>query len=143
MSRTFPTGRFANDPGVGVEYMSLEQAKKIGALAPLVRRNGEEVRVVEIGGAWSRELCGGTHVSSSAQIGPIAITGESSVAPGTRRVGGDSRIAPSTWHVTRLVAQLTGMLNVGASELPQRVSDIVTDSRSPERELDKIKKVAD
>ena len=133
-----------DDLGVGVEYMSLEQAKKIGALALFGETYGEEVRVVEIGGAWSRELCGGTHVSSSAQIGPIAITGESSIGSGTRRVEATVGL-PAFEYLARerdLVAQLTEMLNVGASELPQRVSDIVTRLKESERELDKIKKAS-
>ena len=117
-----------DDLGVGVEYMTLERAKKIGALALFGETYGDEVRVVEIGGAWSRELCGGTHVSSSAQIGPIAVTGESSIGSGTRRVEATVGL-PAFEYLARerdMVSQLTDMLNVGASDLPQRISEMVS-----------------
>ena len=57
----------------------LAEAKAMGALALFGENYGDEVRVVDIGGPFSMELCGGTHVSSSAQIGPITVIGESSV----------------------------------------------------------------
>ena len=133
-----------DDLGVGVEYMTLERAKQLGALALFGETYGEEVRVVEIGGEWSRELCGGTHVASSAQIGPIAVTGESSIGSGTRRVEATVGL-PAFEYLARerdLVAQLTDLLNVGASDLPQRVADMVTRLKDAERELDKIKKAS-
>lgn len=133
-----------DDLGVGVEYMTLERAKQLGALALFGETYGEEVRVVEIGGAWSRELCGGTHVASSSQIGPIAVTGESSIGSGTRRVEATVGL-PAFEYLARerdMVAQLTEMLNVGASELPQRVSEMVARLKDAERELDKIKKAS-
>ena len=103
---------------------------------------GDEVRVVEIGGAWSRELCGGTHVSSSAQIGPIAVTGESSIGSGTRRVEATVGL-PAFEYLAReqdMVSQLTDMLNVGASDLPQRISEMVSRLKEAERELDKFRR---
>ncbi|MEI2727929.1 MAG: alanine--tRNA ligase [Candidatus Nanopelagicales bacterium] len=133
-----------DDLGVGVEYMTLERAKKIGALALFGETYGDEVRVVEIGGAWSRELCGGTHVSSSAQIGPIAVTGESSIGSGTRRVEATVGL-PAFEYLARerdMVSQLTDMLNVGASDLPQRISEMVSRLKEAERELDKFKKAS-
>ena len=67
-------------------YTSLPEARRIGALALFGETYDEEVRVVEIGGEWSRELCGGTHVRHSSQVGPLAITSEASVGAGMRRV---------------------------------------------------------
>ena len=64
----------------------LEKAKAMGAMALFGEAYPDEVRVVEIGGPFSLELCGGTHVRSSAQIGPVTILGESSVGSGVRRV---------------------------------------------------------
>src|SRR5665648_168604 len=73
------------DLGVRWQYMSLPEAKSWGAIALFGETYGEQVRVVEIGGPWSRELCGGTHVDHSSQIGIVALTGESSVGSGSRR----------------------------------------------------------
>lgn len=133
-----------DDLGVGVEFMTLDRAKELGALALFGETYGEEVRVVEIGGAWSRELCGGTHVSSSAQIGPIAVTSESSIGSGTRRVEATVGL-PAFEYLARerdMVSQLTAMLNVNANDLPLRVSDMMTRLKEAERELDKIKKAS-
>ena len=74
------------DLPVAVRYMPLEQAREIGALALFGETYDQTVRVVEIGGPWSRELCGGTHVERSSQIGTVTIIGESSIGSGVRRV---------------------------------------------------------
>ena len=93
-SRTSPTPPSAPTTGSPRAYMSLPEAQAFGALALFGETYGEQVRVVEIGGPWSRELCGGTHVRGSAQIGTLALTGESSVGSGLaprrggRRAGG-------------------------------------------------------
>ena len=62
--------------------MSLPAAKEWGAIALFGETYGEEVRTVQIGGPWSRELCGGTHVEHSSQVGMVAVTGEASVGSG-------------------------------------------------------------
>src|SRR5699024_11437947 len=65
---------------------SLEEAKAMGAMALFGENYGNQVRVVEIGGPFSMELCGGIHVDHSSQIGPISVLGESSVGSGVRRI---------------------------------------------------------
>ncbi|MDN8823133.1 hypothetical protein Q0M41_13850, partial [Staphylococcus aureus] len=61
------------DYGVNTVETTLEEAKRMGAMALFGENYGSRVRVVEIGGPFSMELCGGTHVSSSAQIGPVSL----------------------------------------------------------------------
>ncbi len=75
-----------SDLAVSAEYMSLPDARAWGAVALFGETYDESVRVVQIGGPWSRELCGGTHVSRSSQIGLVSITNESSVGSGSRRI---------------------------------------------------------
>jgi alanyl-tRNA synthetase len=74
------------DLAVSAAYMSLPAARDWGAVALFGETYDESVRVVQIGGPWSRELCGGTHVSRSSQIGLVSVTNESSVGSGSRRI---------------------------------------------------------
>ena len=125
--RTFETG--------------LAEAKAMGALALFGENYGDEVRVVDIGGPFSMELCGGTHVSSSAQIGPITVIGESSVGSGVRRVeayvGMDSFRYLSKERA--LLAGLASTLKVPSAEVPGRVEALVARLRDAERELERIR----
>jgi alanyl-tRNA synthetase len=74
------------DLAVSAQFMSLPEAKAWGAVALFGETYDESVRVIQIGGPWSRELCGGTHVSRSSQIGLVSLFGESSVGSGSRRI---------------------------------------------------------
>ncbi|RYZ59282.1 MAG: alanine--tRNA ligase, partial [Proteobacteria bacterium] len=74
------------DLQVSQHWMTLPEAREFGALALFGETYGEEVRVIEIGGPWSRELCGGTHVERSSQIGTVVLTSDSSVGAGNRRI---------------------------------------------------------
>ena len=132
------------DLPVSAQWMSLEQAREAGALALFGETYGEDVRVVEIGGPWSRELCGGTHVGHSSQVGAITMTGEFSVGSGVRRleafVGMDA-----LRHLAReraIVAELTGIVGAQPGELTDRVAAMVTRLKDAERELERTRKQA-
>jgi alanyl-tRNA synthetase len=130
-----------DDLAVRVDYMTLQEARDAGALALFGETYGEQVRVVEIGGPWSRELCGGTHVSGSAQIGPLAVTGEASIGSGIRRVEAVVGL-PAYDYLARerdLVQQLAELLKTRSEELPERVQGMVTRLRDAEKELARLK----
>jgi alanyl-tRNA synthetase len=101
----------------------------------------DEVRVVEIGGPFSLELCGGTHVGSSAQIGPVTILGESSVGSGVRRV--EAYVGLDSFrHLAKeraLMAGLASTLKVPSDEVPARVANLVERLRAAEKELDRMR----
>ncbi len=130
------------DLPVSAEYMTLPEAREIGALALFGETYDEQVRVVEIGGPWSRELCGGTHVRHSSQVGALSLTGESSVGSGVRRleafVGMDA-----LRHLAReraLVAELAHLVKVQPGELPGRVSDLIARLREAEKEIERVRR---
>ncbi|WP_041312014.1 alanine--tRNA ligase [Mycobacterium sp. JS623] len=119
----------------------LDKAKAMGAMALFGENYPDEVRVVEIGGPFSLELCGGTHVHNSAQIGPVTILGESSVGSGVRRV--EAYVGLDSFrHLAKeraLMAGLASTLKVPSEEVPARVANLVERLRAAEKELDKMR----
>ncbi|HUQ58278.1 DHHA1 domain-containing protein, partial [Lentzea sp.] len=101
----------------------------------------ETVRVVEIGGPWSRELCGGTHVEHSSQIGPITVIGESSVGSGVRRLEAYVGIEAFQYLAREraLVQNVAALLKVPDAEVPGRVEALVERLRVAEKELERVK----
>ncbi len=130
-----------HDLPVEVRYLPLEQAREIGALALFGETYDDEVRVVDIGGAWSRELCGGTHVAHASQIGAISVLGESSVGSGVRRLEASVGIEALRFLATEraLVTALSDQLKARPEELPDRVAGLVTRLRTAEKELERIR----
>jgi alanyl-tRNA synthetase len=122
---------------VTAETMSQDAAKKIGAMALFGEKYGDQVRVVSVGD-WARELCGGTHVSASGQLGVIKLLSESSVGAGVRRVealvGVDAYKYLAREHL--LLNSLTEIIKgARAEELPERISDLLTKIKEIEKEL--------
>ncbi|HET9889769.1 MAG TPA: alanine--tRNA ligase [Mycobacterium sp.] len=119
----------------------LEKAKAMGAMAMFGEAYPDEVRVVEIGGPFSLELCGGTHVHNSAQIGPVTILGESSVGSGVRRV--EAYVGLESFrHLAKeraLMAGLASSLKVPSDEVPARVANLVERLKAAEKELERAR----
>ncbi|MBM9464941.1 alanine--tRNA ligase [Aeromicrobium sp. YIM 150415] len=129
------------DLAVSAAVMPLAKAREIGALALFGETYGEDVRVVEIGGPWSRELCGGTHVQRSSQIGTVVVTSDASVGAGNRRVEALVGLEGFQYLARErdLVLQLTDLLKAKPDDVPHRVSDLMSRLKATEKELEKFK----
>ena len=122
----------------------IEKAKSMGAMALFGEQYPDEVRVVEIGGPFSLELCGGTHVRSTAQIGPVTLLGESSVGSGVRRVEAYSGLDSFRYLAKEraLLAGLASSLKVPSDEVPGRVATLVDRLKVAEKELERVRLAA-
>ena len=122
---------------VTAESMSQAQAREIGAMALFGEKYGDVVRVVSVGD-WARELCGGTHVQRSGQLGVVKLLGESSIGAGVRRVealvGVDAYKFLAREHI--LLNSLTELIKGSRTEeLPERISDLLNKMKDIEKEL--------
>jgi alanyl-tRNA synthetase len=129
---------------VSAEVMSQDEAKKIGAMALFGEKYGDRVRVVSVGD-WARELCGGTHVQRSGQLGVVKLLSESSIGAGVRRVealvGVDAYRFLAREHI--LLNSLTSLIKGSrAEELPERISDLLTKFKEIEKELAQVRSAA-
>ncbi len=122
---------------VSAEVMSQAQAKELGAMALFGEKYGDRVRVVSVGD-WARELCGGTHVARSGELGVVKLLSESSIGAGVRRVealvGVDAYKFLAREHL--LLNSLTEIVKgARVEELPERVSDLINKIKDIEKEL--------
>ena len=129
---------------VSAEVMSQDEAKKLGAMALFGEKYGDRVRVVSVGD-WARELCGGTHVQRSGQLGVVKLLSESSIGAGVRRVealvGVDAYRFLAREHI--LLNSLTSLIKGSrAEELPERISDLLTKFKEIEKELAQVRSTA-
>jgi alanyl-tRNA synthetase len=131
-----------NNFRVETKIMGLAEAKALGAMALFGENYGNEVRVVEIDGAWSRELCGGTHVENTSLIGSLSLLGEQSVGSGNRRV--EAFVGMDAFrHLAAeraLVTELTEMLKVPSGLLADRISSTLTKLKTAEKELERLRR---
>lgn len=123
--------------------MPLAEAKALGAMSLFGEKYGDVVRVVEIGGEFSRELCGGTHVGSSAEIGSLSLLTEGSVGSGNRRV--EALVGLDSFnHLAAertLVNQLTGLMKVQSSaDLPEKINQTLAKLKAAEKELAQLRR---
>jgi alanyl-tRNA synthetase len=125
------------DLAVSAQFMSLPEAKKWGAVALFGETYDEEVRVVQVGGPWSRELCGGTHVSRSSQIGLVSVTSESSVGSGSRRI--EALVGIDALHSLSaerdLVRRLSVNLKAPVGEVEARIMSSLEELKSAQRRI--------
>lgn len=126
-----------DDLEVTTRILPVDEAKSLGAMALFGEKYGDTVRMVDIGGPWSRELCAGTHVRRSSQIGVVTILGESSVSSTARRiealVGGS---AVENFSVEKaLIRRLTSLLKTPREDIPARVEELVAQVKTLEKKV--------
>ncbi|MFI9024827.1 alanine--tRNA ligase [Streptomyces sp. NPDC053560] len=125
---------------VTAEVMSMDDAKKQGAIAEFGEKYGDRVRVVTIGD-FSKELCGGTHVHNTAQLGLVKLLGESSIGSGVRRVealvGVDAYNFLAREHT--VVSQLTELVKGRPEELPEKVSGVLAKLKEAEKQIEQFR----
>ena len=121
--------------------MSMEEAQKKGARALFGEKYGDVVRVVNIGEDFSVELCGGTHVNRSGEIGLVKVALETSVASGIRRIESCSG-AKATELCNALQDQLSAISNVvrgSKGDLPLRIKNLVDENKNLQKEVKVLK----
>jgi alanyl-tRNA synthetase len=122
---------------VTTRILPLAEAKSLGAMALFGEKYGETVRVVEIGGPWSLELCAGTHVGRSAEVGLINLIGEQSVGSTNRRV--EALVGIEAFRdlaaERAIVSELTSALKTPREQLPDRIAALVADLKAAERRI--------
>jgi alanyl-tRNA synthetase len=137
---------------VGVATMAIDDAKEAGAMALFGEKYGDEVRVVTMGTTaqvdvaqaptvFSLELCGGTHVERTGDIGAFIITSESGVASGVRRVEALTGAAASEWLAVtgKTLAAVSSLVRVGREQVADKVQNLIETNKQLERELDQLK----
>jgi len=126
---------------VSTQVMSMDDAKSKGAVALFGEKYGDQVRVVTLGGEYSIELCGGTHVSRSGDIGAIRITAESSVASGIRRIEGVTGMKAVGFCDDQQdeLGDMLSILRSGRQGLKDKAQSIVDDNRRFQKEIESLK----
>ena len=123
-----------------VEVMPIDEAKSRGAIAMFGEKYGAEVRVIDFPGV-SMELCGGTHVSNTAEIGLFKIISETGVASGIRRIEAVAGPAVLDYLNVRdaVVRDLSERFKVKPEEVPDRITSLQTELKAAQKELDALK----
>lgn len=128
-----------DDLEVTTRILAVDEAKAAGAMALFGEKYGDVVRMVDIGGPWSRELCAGTHVSRSSQIGVITVVQETSVSSTARRIEalvGSAAVADFSTEKA-ITRRLTQLLKTPREELPHRIEELLGQVKTLERQVAK------
>jgi len=123
---------------VTTRILPLDEAKKAGAMALFGEKYGDTVRMVDIGdGGWSRELCAGIHVRTSAEVGLVNLVSESSVGATNRRV--EALVGLDAFRdlaaERAIVSQLTSSLKTPREQLPERIASLVAELKAAEKKI--------
>jgi alanyl-tRNA synthetase len=135
-------GRIRRNSAVSTRLMEPEEAVKEGAMALFGEKYGDEVRVVCMGGedadgTYSVELCGGTHVGRTGDIGLFKIVSESAVAAGVRRIEGLTGAAAENYYAGReaVLRETAALLKIASADVPARVSGLLDERKKLEKDL--------
>ncbi|MFT5520918.1 MAG: alanyl-tRNA synthetase, partial [Enterobacterales bacterium] len=124
---------------VTTQIMSPDEAKEDGAMALFGEKYGDKVRVLTMG-SFSKELCGGTHVSRTGDIGLFRITSETGIAAGVRRIEAVAGEAAVNWTLEQndYLGQLSMLLKTDSAHLFEKVQQSLKRSKNLEKEIDKL-----
>ncbi|OKL49099.1 alanine--tRNA ligase [Boudabousia liubingyangii] len=133
--------QLAKNLAVTDQVMDLDDARALGAMALFGEKYGREVRVVTIGDGWSRELCAGTHVPMTGNIGRITLLGESSIGSGVRRM--DALVGDGAYHHQSqehsLLANLSTLVGRPTEELPGAIENLMSRLKETQKELTQLR----
>jgi len=126
---------------VNTEVMSMDDAKSKGAMALFGEKYGDQVRVLSMGGDFSVELCGGTHVAQTGDIGLLRISGESSVAAGVRRIEAvtGAKAVELCDQLQDTIADVSSLVRASGGNVADKVQQLVDDNRRMQKEIEALK----